>query len=46
MAIGMAIGTPTLTGYRDVTRTPLAPVFGFLSFFEVDLMIFGESFQL
>jgi len=42
----MAIGTPTLTGYRDVTRTPSAPVFGFLNFSKLGLMIFGESFHL
>jgi len=42
----MAIGTPTLTGYRDVTRTPLAPVLGFLNFSELGLMFFGEILQL
>jgi len=42
----MAIGTPTLTGYRDVTRTLSRRFFGFLSFSELGLLIFGEIFQL
>jgi len=42
----MTIGTPTLTGYRNVTRTPLAPIFGFLGFYELGLLILGERFWL
>jgi len=42
----MAIVTPTLTGYRDVTRTLSRRFFCFLNFSELGLMIFGERFRL
>jgi len=42
----MAIGTPTLTGYRDVTRTLSRRFLGFLSFSELGLLHFGVIFQL
>jgi len=42
----MAIVTPTLTGYRDVTQTLSRRFFGFLSFSESGSLHFGEILQL